>query len=100
MRGCCGPDDSSFLVVVAWSFVRSEDKSGSITALVANVPVCNDLSVASGGEETESSGALATEPDVTPFSVSWDDGGGTECNSATAAARLVGHRAFLIWSGE
>jgi hypothetical protein len=98
VRACCGPDGSSFLVVVAWSFVRFEDKSGSITALVANVLVGNDSSVASGGEETESSGALATGPDVTPFCV--DDGGGSDCNSATAAARLVGHRVFLIWSGE
>jgi hypothetical protein len=72
--------------------VWSEDKSGSIATFVVNAPVGDDLSVGSGGEETESSGGLATGPEESFFCV--------YCNSATAAARLTGQSEFLIWTGE
>jgi hypothetical protein len=87
VRGCCGMDGSSFIVTVAWSFV----------ALVANAPVGDNFLVASWSEETEDSETLAAGPDVMSF---WNDGGGTDCNSATAAARFVGHSEFLMWIGE
>ena len=65
------------------------------------VPVGDERMTASGGEETEANGALTTGPDVMSFRVSWEDGGaGPSCNSATAAARFVGHREFFTWRGE
>ena len=75
--------------------MRSEDRLGSIATFVVNAPVGDDLSVGPGGEEIS-----ATGPDVTFFCVCWDDGGGTNCNSATAAARFAGQSEFLIWTGE
>jgi hypothetical protein len=72
VRGCCGLNVLSFLVVVV-----SEDTSGLIATFVVDAPVGDDLSVGSGG-----------------------DGGGTDCNSATAAARFAGQSEILIWAGE
>jgi hypothetical protein len=83
VRGCCSVDGSSFIVTVAWSFV----------ALVANAPVGDEFLVASGAEETEDNETLAAGPDVMSF---WNNGGGTDCNSATAAVRFVGHSEFLM----
>lgn len=85
VRGCCGLDESSSIVTAAWSFV----------SLVANAPVCDDFLVASESEGTEDSEAAG--PGVMSC---WNDGGGADCNSATAAARFVGHSEFLTWTGE
>ena len=84
---CCGLVDSSLMVVVAWPFGLSEVSCGSIGVSVPS------WTIASVGEEA----------DGMSFSVSWDEGGGgttTDRSLAIASARFVGHREFLIWSGE
>jgi hypothetical protein len=45
---------------------------------------------------------LVAGPGATFFLVGWneEDGRGTDCNSATATERFVGHREVLTWSGE
>lgn len=97
-RGGCLFDGSS-LVTIAWLFVLSEGKILSAAALVANAPV--GCTVASRSEEVEDGGALvAAGPDVMSFRVSWVADGCKDCSSATAVARLVGHKELLTWGGE
>ena len=82
-------------MAVASPFRLSEDKCGSIAVFA---PGGDDWVTASGREETDANGSLATGPGVRVSKEG--DGAGPSCSSATAAARFIGHREFFTWRGE